>query len=132
VWGVDRDGAINLIDEAEAEGIERFVMLSSIGADRPEDGPEELARVPPGEGRGRRVPTESDLTYTIVRPGPLTNEDGTGRIRIDTDLDGDDAEIRARTSPGRWSRRSGSRARTAKRSNSRPATSRSRRRYRNR
>jgi len=28
---------------------------------------------------------ESDLTYTIVRPGPLTNEDGTGRIRIDTD-----------------------------------------------
>ena len=93
VWGVDRDGAINLIDEAEAEGIERFVMLSSIGADRPEDGPEELQEYLRAKAEADEYLRESDLTYTIVRPGPLTNEDGTGRIRIDTDLDGDDAEI---------------------------------------
>lgn len=29
VWGVDRDGAINLIETAEEQGIDRFVMLSS-------------------------------------------------------------------------------------------------------
>lgn len=33
VYGVDRDGAINLIDAAEAAGVDRFVMLSSMGAD---------------------------------------------------------------------------------------------------
>ena len=42
VWGVDRDGAINLIDTAEAQGAERFVMLSAINADSSEESPEAL------------------------------------------------------------------------------------------
>jgi len=93
VWGVDRDGAINLVDEAEAEGIERFVMLSSINADRPENGPEELREYLRAKAEADEYLRESDLTYTIVRPGPLTNDDGTGRIRTGADLDGDDVEI---------------------------------------
>jgi len=93
VWSVDRDGAINLVDEAESEGVERFVMLSSINADQPENSPEELREYLRAKAEADEYLRESDLTYTIVRPGPLTNEDGTGRIRIDTDLDGDDAEI---------------------------------------
>ena len=36
---------------------------------------------------------QSNLTYTIVRPGPLTNEGGTERIKTGTDLDRDAIEI---------------------------------------
>src|SRR6056297_3407865 len=42
VWGVDRDGAIGLVDEAESRSVDRFVLLSSINADRPENSPEAL------------------------------------------------------------------------------------------
>ncbi|WP_050033200.1 SDR family oxidoreductase [Halorubrum halophilum] len=93
VWGVDRDGAINLVDEAEAEGVERFVMLSSIGADRPDDGPKALREYLRAKAEADEYLRESDLTYTIVRPGPLTNEGGTGRIRTGADIDAEDAEI---------------------------------------
>ncbi|SDG23703.1 NAD(P)H-binding [Halorubrum xinjiangense] len=93
VWGVDRDGAINLVDEAEAEGIERFVMLSSIGADRPADGPESLREYLRAKAEADEYLRESDLTDTIVRPGPLTDEGGTGRIRVGAHLDGDDLDI---------------------------------------
>lgn len=89
VWGVDRDGAMNLIDGAEAEGVERFVMLSSIGADHPANGPEELREYLRAKAEADEYLRESDLTYTIVRPGPLTDEGGTGRIKTGADLDGD-------------------------------------------
>lgn len=39
---VDQNGAINLIDQAKAAGVKKFVMLSSMGADDPENGPENL------------------------------------------------------------------------------------------
>jgi uncharacterized protein YbjT (DUF2867 family) len=93
VWGVDRDGAINIIDAAETEGIERFVMLSSINADQPENSPEALREYLRAKGEADEYLRESDLTYTIVRPGPLTNESGTGRIRTGVDLDRDDIDI---------------------------------------
>ncbi|WP_255196196.1 SDR family oxidoreductase [Halorarius litoreus] len=93
VWGVDRDGAINLVDAAESAGIKRFVMLSSINADRPENGPEALREYLQAKAEADEHLRESDLTYTIVRPGPLTDEDGTGRIRTGANLDGDDVEI---------------------------------------
>ncbi|WP_306053399.1 SDR family oxidoreductase [Natronococcus wangiae] len=93
VWGVDRDGAINIVDAAEAEGVGRFVMLSSINADQPENSPEALREYLRAKAEADEYLRESDLTYTIVRPGPLTNEEGTGEIRTGADLDRDDVEI---------------------------------------
>lgn len=93
VWGVDRDGAINIVDAAEAEGVERFVMLSSINADQPENSPEALREYLRAKAEADEYLRESDLTYTIVRPGPLTNEEGTGEIRTGADLDRDDVDI---------------------------------------
>ncbi|WP_434521120.1 SDR family oxidoreductase [Halorubrum sp. AS12] len=93
VWGVDRDGAIALIDEAASVGVERFVMLSSINADQPENSPEALREYLRAKGEADEYLRQSDLTYTIVRPGPLTNEDGTGRIKTGTNLDRDAIEI---------------------------------------
>jgi uncharacterized protein YbjT (DUF2867 family) len=93
VWGVDRDGAINIIEAAERQGADRFVMLSSINADSPEESPEELREYLNAKAEADERLRESDLTYTIVRPGALTNDEGTGRIRTGADLDRTNAEI---------------------------------------
>ncbi|MFC6727168.1 SDR family oxidoreductase [Natronoarchaeum mannanilyticum] len=93
VWGVDRDGAIVLVDAAEAADADRFVMLSSINADQPANSPEALREYLRAKAEADEYLRESDLTYTIVRPGPLTNEGGTGRIRTGAGLDRADVEI---------------------------------------
>ncbi|WP_336363066.1 SDR family oxidoreductase [Halalkalicoccus salilacus] len=80
VEGVDRDGAIRIIDEAERQGADRFVMLSSINADRPEESPDALQPYLEAKLAADEHLQESDLTYTIVRPGALTDEPATGRI----------------------------------------------------
>ena len=80
VEGVDRDGAIRIIDEAERQGADRFVMLSSINADRPEESPDALRPYLEAKLAADEHLQESDLTYTIVRPGALTDEPPTERI----------------------------------------------------
>lgn len=95
VWGVDRDGAINLIEAAEEQGVERFVMLSSINADTPDESPEALRDYLQAKAEADEHLRSSDLTYTIVRPGPLTNEDATGRIETGADLERDGGISRA-------------------------------------
>ena len=80
VEGVDRDGAIGLIDEAESHGITRFVMLSAINADRPEESPDALQPYLEAKLAADEYLQESDLTYTIVRPGELTDDPATERV----------------------------------------------------
>lgn len=87
VEGVDRDGAIRMIEAAEEEGVERFVMLSSMNADDPEAGPDELTDYLLAKQAADDRLQESELTYTIVRPGALTDESATGEIRAATKLD---------------------------------------------
>jgi uncharacterized protein YbjT (DUF2867 family) len=86
VWGVDRDGAIGLVDAAESHRIDRFVMVSSINADAPEQGPEPLAEYLRAKGEADEYLRGTDLTHTIVRPGALTNDPGTGLIDVGADL----------------------------------------------
>lgn len=93
VWGVDRDGAINCVDAAEATDTDRFVMLSSINADSPEESPEALREYLRAKGEADDYLRESDLAYTVVRPGSLSDDDGTGRIRTGADLDRDEGTI---------------------------------------
>jgi uncharacterized protein YbjT (DUF2867 family) len=81
---MDRDGAIKLLDGAVHAGVSRYVIVSSVGADNP-----------PPEGEGDvfgaylRAKAEadaavvaSDRDWTIVRPGMLTDDPGSGRARI--------------------------------------------------
>jgi uncharacterized protein YbjT (DUF2867 family) len=86
VWGVDRDGAIALMDAAESQQADRFVMVSSINADAPEQGPEPLAEYLRAKGEADDSLRETGLTHTIVRPGALTNDPGTGLIDVGADL----------------------------------------------
>ncbi|MCU4924596.1 SDR family oxidoreductase [Halobacteria archaeon AArc-dxtr1] len=87
VWGVDRDGAIRLMEQAEEHGVDRFVMLSSINADTPEESPEALQEYLQAKAEADEHLRKTDLTYTIVRPTTLSDEPGTGQIATAADLD---------------------------------------------
>ncbi|ADD05871.1 homolog to NAD-dependent epimerase/dehydratase [Natrialba magadii ATCC 43099] len=87
VYGVDRDGAIRLVDAAADEGIGRFVMLSSMGTDDPKSGPEPLQDYLIAKAEADEYLRKSDLSHTIVRPGELTTAPGTGEIRVGTDFE---------------------------------------------
>jgi uncharacterized protein YbjT (DUF2867 family) len=79
---VDRDGAIKLLRAAQAAGVERYVMVSSIGAEDPPDGDDVFSVYLRAKAGADRALVESDRTWTIVRPVFLTDEPGTGRVRI--------------------------------------------------
>ena len=84
---VDLGGAVKLVDAALAVGVRRYVMISSIGADRPHAS----GRMRPyleAKAEADRYLMASGLGYTIVRPGSLTDDPGTGRVRVSTELGG--------------------------------------------
>ncbi|NGP45471.1 SDR family oxidoreductase [Bacillaceae bacterium SIJ1] len=83
---VDRDGAIRLIEAAQAMPIQKFVMLSSVGADKPEKMPEEIRHYMDAKHDADEMLVESGLDYTIVRPGRLSHEPGQGMIRANKKL----------------------------------------------
>ena len=73
---VDLDAAVKLMDA----GVKRYVMVSAINADRPESAPEEMRPYYDAKAEADRRLQESGLDYTIVRPGMLTNAEGTGLV----------------------------------------------------
>lgn len=79
---VDRDGAIAVIDAAKEAGVERFVMVSSMGADTPEQGSHDLQHYLRAKQAADNHLRESGLQYTIVRPGALTNDRGSGKVDV--------------------------------------------------
>ncbi|GAA4698392.1 NAD(P)H-binding protein [Phytohabitans rumicis] len=83
---VDRDAAILLADAAEAAGVRRYLMISSIGADAqaPDNGrdPVFVAYLRAKGAADEAVRGRAGLDTTIVRPGMLTNDPGTGRVTI--------------------------------------------------
>ena len=80
---IDRDGAIKLLDAAVAAGVERYVMVSSIGAENPPDGDDVFSVYLRAKAEADRALAESDRAWTILRPGILTDEAGTGRVRVE-------------------------------------------------
>jgi uncharacterized protein YbjT (DUF2867 family) len=77
---MDYGGAVKLVEAAEKHGVGRYLMLSSMGAGNPEGGSEAMQPYLFAKARADERLQESGLDYTIIRPGRLTNEDGTGRI----------------------------------------------------
>ncbi|MFQ3545303.1 SDR family oxidoreductase [Halobacillus rhizosphaerae] len=85
---VDRDGAINLIKATENLGIKKFVMLSSIAAGQPERGNEEMKHYLKMKGEADDYLKTTELDYSIVRPGGLTDEEGTSKVKVEKKVDG--------------------------------------------
>jgi nucleoside-diphosphate-sugar epimerase len=82
---MDRDGAIRLLRAAEQAGIGRYVMVSSVGAENPPPGDEVFAVYLQAKAAADAALQASALAWTIARPGRLTDDPGTGRVRIDTE-----------------------------------------------
>src|SRR5918998_6601177 len=78
---MDYGGAVKLIAAAQQAGIARYVMVSSMGADPDAQG-EGFAVYLRAKGRADAALVASGLAYTIVRPGSLTNDPGTGLVTI--------------------------------------------------
>jgi uncharacterized protein YbjT (DUF2867 family) len=81
---MDYGGAVKLIEAARGENVRRYVIVSSMGADNPPPEGEgdvfgEYLRAKAGADEKLR---ESGLDYTIVRPGRLTDDAGTGSVTI--------------------------------------------------
>jgi uncharacterized protein YbjT (DUF2867 family) len=79
---LDRDGAIKLLEAARSAAVERYVMVSSIGAEDPPDGDDVFSVYLRAKAQADAALAASDRAWTIVRPGLLTDEPGTGRVRL--------------------------------------------------
>ena len=82
---VDRDGAIKLLDAARSAGVRRYVIVSSVGAESPPADDDIFAVYLRAKAEADAAVAASDLDWTIVRPGMLTDEPGEGRARIQTE-----------------------------------------------
>ena len=84
-WAIDRDGAIKLLEAARSAGVERYVIVSSVGAERPPDGDDVFSVYLRAKAEADRALMKSDREWTIVRPGRLTDDPGTGSVLIEVD-----------------------------------------------
>lgn len=82
---MDRDGAIKLLNAAAAAGAERYVIISSVGAEQPPDGDDVFSVYLRAKAEADQAVQASDRDWTIVRPGGLTDDPGSGHVRIDTE-----------------------------------------------
>jgi uncharacterized protein YbjT (DUF2867 family) len=85
-WSVDHGAAKKLIDAAVAGGIRRYVMVSSMGADAPPQDDEVFSIYLRAKARADDDLRAAGLDHTIVRPGALTDEPGTGSVAIGADV----------------------------------------------
>lgn len=79
---VDQNGAISLMDQARAAGAQRFLIVSSMRAEEPEAGPEKIQHYLRAKKNADDYLRQSGLDFTIVRPGKLTENAGTGKVQM--------------------------------------------------
>ncbi|MET0425609.1 MAG: SDR family oxidoreductase [Actinoplanes sp.] len=84
---VDLRGAVRLADAAVDQGVRRYLMVSSIGAQDPESGGEQMRPYLEAKAEADAyVRARDGLDWTIVRPGGLTDEPGTGLVTASREL----------------------------------------------
>ena len=79
---MDLGGAVKLVEAAQAAGIARYVMVSSMGTDHPERASGAFGAYLEAKAQADQALRRSGLDYTIVRPGGLTDDPGTGRVDV--------------------------------------------------
>lgn len=84
---VDYEAAVKLRDAAVQAGVSRYVMVSAMGTDDPPDGDGVFEVYLRAKSRADEAVAASDLAWTIVRPGRLTDGDGTGRVTLARHVD---------------------------------------------
>lgn len=81
---MDYEGAVKLLEAARSTGVQRYVIISSMGAGNPPQGDSVFEVYLRAKGRADEAVMNSDRAWTVVRPGRLTNDSGTGRVTLGT------------------------------------------------
>jgi uncharacterized protein YbjT (DUF2867 family) len=79
---MDYGGAVKLIEAAKQAGVRRYLIVSSMGANADARGDDTFSVYLRAKGRADDAVRESGLDWTVVRPGGLTNDAGTGRVTL--------------------------------------------------
>ncbi|MGI5258558.1 NAD(P)H-binding protein [Streptomyces angustmyceticus] len=82
---VDRGATRLFADAAEAAGVRRFLVISSMGTDRePPEGTDPVfaAYLRAKAAADADIRSRAGLDWTILRPGRLTDDPGTGRVTL--------------------------------------------------
>ena len=79
---MDLGGAVKLIEAAKAAGIRRYVIVSSMGADHPERASGTFGAYLAAKSKADNALRASGLDYTVMRPGGLTDDPGTGTVDV--------------------------------------------------
>ncbi|MFJ8012830.1 SDR family oxidoreductase [Streptomyces sp. NPDC096339] len=81
---VDRAAAVLFADAAERAGVRRFLMVSSMGADAWHEGDDVFDVYLRAKGEADdHVRTRLGLEWTVLRPGSLVDDAGTGLVRLE-------------------------------------------------
>lgn len=87
---VDRGAAVLLADAAELAGVRRYVMISAMGTEHADPDSEDVFQV---YLRAKQAADDDlrarDLDWTVVRPGRLVDDPGTGRVQVGSLSDGE-------------------------------------------
>ncbi|MDC3417622.1 SDR family oxidoreductase [Aquibacillus salsiterrae] len=86
---IDLDGAVKTIEAAKLAGVKRFVMVSSFDTTREaiQEANESFAPYVAAKHYADEWLKATDLDYTIVHPGGLTNDSGTGKVNVAVKVD---------------------------------------------
>ena len=80
---VDRDAAVLLADAAVIADIRRYVMISAMSADSFEPDSDDVFQVYlRAKSEADSAVRQRDLDWTIIRPGALTDDPGTGLVHL--------------------------------------------------
>src|SRR3712207_1091592 len=79
---VDYGGAVKLVAAAGELGVGPYVMVFSVGAGGPESAPEPMRPYQQAKHDADEALAASGLEWTIVRPGGLTDEPGSGQVAV--------------------------------------------------
>ena len=83
---MDYGGAVKLIAAAKQARVGRYVIVSSMGADPNTPGDDTFSVYLRAKGKADDAVRASGLDATVVRPGGLTNDVGTGRVNLGENL----------------------------------------------
>ncbi|MBD8007118.1 SDR family oxidoreductase [Bacillus norwichensis] len=79
---IDLDGAVKTVEAAEKAKVNRFLMVSAFQANNRENWNSKIKHYYVAKHYADKALMQSELTYTIVRPGGLVNEPGTGEVSV--------------------------------------------------
>jgi uncharacterized protein YbjT (DUF2867 family) len=83
---VDLGAAVKLMEACADQGVGRYLIVSSIGAHDPKSGPEQMRPYLEAKADADSALMASELDWTVVRPGGLTNDEGTGQVTLTHDM----------------------------------------------